>query len=207
MNYKKAKKLLKKINLYLETEEDWQDISSIEKALLKQHLMDLYDGLFYENEQTPRIKVETPTPKKEEKVTTPMEIPEVIEEKKEPEMPVQKVEQPKIPVNENGDQVPDIEDIFKWVEITQVSEKLSFSPVKDISKAIGINERVFTIRELFGGDDDLFKTTLEYLNAEMEYENAKQYMIKELAIPLKWDAPEMKKKATQFARLVQRKFR
>jgi len=134
-------------------------------------------------------------------------IPEEVSAEKEPEAPVQKFEKTIEKAAENGDQVSELEDIFKWVEITQVSDMLSFSPVKDISKAIGINERVFTIRELFGGDNDLFKTTLEYLNSEPEYENAKTYMVRELAIPLKWDTPEMKKKATQFARLVQRKFR
>ena len=207
MNYKKVKKLLKKLNLYLESEEDWQNHSSIEKALVKQHLMDLYDYLFYDGDETTIVKAEPTAPKKEEKVPDSVVIPEEVSAEKEPEAPVQKFEKTIEKAAENGDQVSELEDIFKWVEITQVSDMLSFSPVKDISKAIGINERVFTIRELFGGDNDLFKTTLEYLNSEPEYENAKTYMVRELAIPLKWDTPEMKKKATQFARLVQRKFR
>lgn len=44
------------------------------------------------------------------------------------------------------------------------AETLRGAPVKDLNEAIGINDRYFFLRELFMGEEDKYKTTIDRLN-------------------------------------------
>jgi regulator of replication initiation timing len=50
------------------------------------------------------------------------------------------------------------------------------SPVSDIAKAIGLNDRLMFIRELFNGDDALFAQTVKQLNAIDNLKDATAYI-------------------------------
>ncbi len=133
----------------------------------------------------------------------PVEIPK-IEVKAQPEpsvvTPAEAVVSHKITYSE------ELEAIFKMDEITDLSAKLSMSKIDDISKAIGINERIFTINELFGGNGQLFTTIIDNLNACHSFEQAKALLIKEVAIPQQWEKEDKVRKAQQFVKHVRRKF-
>ena len=45
---------------------------------------------------------------------------------------------------------PDMLAIFEEKPITELSDKLSQTPISDLTKAMGISERIFTVNELFG---------------------------------------------------------
>ena len=49
------------------------------------------------------------------------------------------------------------------------------TPVDDINKAIGINDRFLFMRELFGGDKMAFDAAIETVNAASSYEQAHEY--------------------------------
>ena len=100
----------------------------------------------------------------------------------------------------------DLEAIFIQEEVSDLSEKISMSRIEDISKVIGINERIFTINELFGSDAKLFESTLSKLNKASNFEEAKGIIINEVALPKNWEKDNKLKKAQQFIKHVRRKF-
>ncbi|MDR2928010.1 MAG: hypothetical protein LBV41_07410 [Cytophagaceae bacterium] len=56
-------------------------------------------------------------------------------------------------------------------------------PIKDIKSAIGINDRFYFQRELFGGNADLFNSIIDQLNALKDMDSAEVL----LAANFKWD--------------------
>lgn len=100
----------------------------------------------------------------------------------------------------------ELEAIFVQEEVSDLSEKLSMSKIEDISRVIGINERIFTINELFGSDGKLFESTLNKLNKAPSFDVAKSIIINEVAIPMNWERDNKLKKAQQFIKHVRRKF-
>lgn len=100
----------------------------------------------------------------------------------------------------------ELEAIFVQEEVSDLSEKLSMSKIEDISRVIGINERIFTINELFGSDGKLFESTLNKLNKAPSFDVAKSIIINEVAIPMNWEKDNKLKKAQQFIKHVRRKF-
>lgn len=99
-----------------------------------------------------------------------------------------------------------METIFTQSSGTEISDKLSSLPIKDLTKCMGINERMFTVKELFGGDQNKFNTVLKDLNGLNNFEEAKSYLIDGIATELDWDAPHKYKKAINFVKLVQRRY-
>lgn len=108
--------------------------------------------------------------------------------------------------NKEDEKLDELHEIFIQEEVTDISEKLSRSKIDDITKVIGINERLFTINELFGGDKNLFETIVKKLNNATDFESAKSILINEVAIPLNWEKENKLKQAQQFVKHVRRKF-
>jgi len=96
--------------------------------------------------------------------------------------------------------------IFEKSGGSEISDKLGNLPLKDLTKAMGINERMFTIKELFGGNQERFKTVMSDINKLSGYDEAKEYLISGVATELKWDSEAHYKKADKFVKLVQRRF-
>ncbi len=96
--------------------------------------------------------------------------------------------------------------VFEKVSAVELSDKLSHSKVKDISTAMGINEKIFTITELFGGDQNLFSTVTTKLNACTSYDEAVKYLSSTIARDQNWGQDGKVNKAKVFMKLVQRKF-
>lgn len=97
--------------------------------------------------------------------------------------------------------------LFEELAIVDVSDRLSMTPISDLSKAMGINEKIFTVRELFNKDQDLYNKTIDDLNRCSTFEEAKDYLIQGVASANQWDDPSKSKKASNFIKLVQRRFK
>jgi len=77
-------------------------------------------------------------------------------------------------------------------QISDVSSKLSHKPLDDIMKAIPLNDRFIYIQELFSGNKELFRFTIEQLNSsnseeaamEIYYANCSEKMSHPLALQL-----------------------
>ena len=98
-------------------------------------------------------------------------------------------------------------DIFAETQINEVSDRLSMTPIADLTKAMGINEKIFTVRELFNKDQERFMSTMSHLNTCVNFEEAKQYLLHGVASENSWDEPSKSKKAVNFIKLVQRRYR
>lgn len=101
-------------------------------------------------------------------------------------------------------EAPSLNDMLKQ-ETTEVGHRLSEAGgVKDLKKAIGINDRFVFINELFRGDEAMYERSIKTINNFSIYPEAQYWMERELKIKLGWDD---KRQTTQdFYSLVKRRF-
>lgn len=86
----------------------------------------------------------------------------------------------------------------------ELSERLQETPIKDLKKAIGINDRYLFIQELFKGDEAMFERSLKTINSFSIYPEAEYWIRRELKTKLGWNDQS---EATQtFNHLVKRRF-
>jgi len=87
---------------------------------------------------------------------------------------------------------------------TELAQKLQDVPIRDLRKAIGINDRYLFINELFSGDEAMFERSVKTLNQFSILPEAEFWMQRELKLKLAWndDAPIVQ----QFIQLVRRRF-
>ncbi len=73
-------------------------------------------------------------------------------------------------------------------------------PISDLRQAIGINDKFSMIRDLFGGDSDLFETTIAALNAQPGLDECMIYIAERFA----WNSDS--ESAKLMMELLERKF-
>ena len=96
-----------------------------------------------------------------------------------------------------------INDKLKETKI-EMSEKLTDSPIKDLKKAIGINDRFLFINELFRGDEAMYERSIKTINNFTIMPEAQYWIQRELKVKIGWkDSDEVVK---QFDQLVKRRF-
>lgn len=86
----------------------------------------------------------------------------------------------------------------------EVAQKLGDVPIKDLRKAIGINDRYLYINELFSGDEAMFERSVKTLNQFSILPEAEFWMQRELRIKLGWKEDNVL--VQQFVQLVRRRF-
>jgi len=96
--------------------------------------------------------------------------------------------------------------LFDANKASDLSEKLSQLPISDLSRAFGVNERILIINELFGGDSAKFVDTIRRLNSFTQFNDAKAYLVREVAMPNHWAEEDKSELATSFIRLIRRKY-
>jgi len=100
----------------------------------------------------------------------------------------------------------DLNELFDVKQAKELSEKLGESPISDLTKAMGLNEKIFTINELFGGDTKAFDLMLKTLNTFNSFEQAKAYLSENFAGQYDWTHKEKKKKAINLIKLIRRRY-
>lgn len=228
MNLDKTAKALKKINRLYELISDIGESTETERDLLKAYAMDLYNSLSSDEERIDdeisndmkKLKKEEKKLKKEHKAKKQAakaseEVSEVKTEPKEEKDVPEAVpasaassasDNKKTAAAQSGFSAEMME-IFQVNEVTELSDKLSQSPISDLTKAMGINERIFTVNELFGGNTDEFNNLMKALNGLTNYEEAKAVLMKSVASKYDWDNTARQKKARQLIKLIQRRFK
>lgn len=96
--------------------------------------------------------------------------------------------------------------LFEFKESGELSEKLKLQPVERIEHGMGINERMLAINELFNGDGELFKKTLDHLNALTTFGDAQAFLSEGIASVNDWGSDAKKLKAVNFIQLVRRRY-
>ncbi len=94
-------------------------------------------------------------------------------------------------------------DMHKTTKI-ELADRLQDAPVKDLKKAIGINDRYLYINELFNGNEAMFERTLKTLNSFSILPEAEYWIQRELKVKMGWK--EENPLVQQFIQLVKRRF-
>ena len=87
---------------------------------------------------------------------------------------------------------------------SELSDTLQDTPVKDLRKAIGINDRFKFLNELFRGDDAMYERSIKTINSYAIYPEAEYWIRRELKLKLGWD--DKNETVRQFDQLVRRRF-
>ena len=78
------------------------------------------------------------------------------------------------------------------------------APIKDLKKAIGVNDRYLFINELFRGDEVMYERSIKTINSFSIFPEAEYWIKRELKLKIGWnDKNEVVK---QFDQLVRRRF-
>jgi len=89
-------------------------------------------------------------------------------------------------------------------EKTEVVEVLKHEPIKDLRKAIGINDRFVFINDLFRGDEAMYERSIKTINSFHIFPEAEYWIARELVVKLGWDKDSEIVK--HFIHLVKRRF-
>lgn len=87
---------------------------------------------------------------------------------------------------------------------SEVGSMLQDTPIKDLKRAIGINDRYLFINELFRGDDAMYDRSLKTINSYSSLPEAEFWIQRELKLKLSW--PEDSSTVKLFDQLVKRRF-
>ena len=87
---------------------------------------------------------------------------------------------------------------------TELMEVLKETPVKDLRKAIGINDRFLFINDLFRGDETMYERSIKTINNFSIYPEAEYWITRELKVKLGWPAEHPS--VDHFVQLVKRRF-
>jgi hypothetical protein len=86
----------------------------------------------------------------------------------------------------------------------ELSQSLTSAPIKDLRKAIGVNDRFLFINELFRGDEAMYERSIKTIQNFSIYAEAEFWIRRELKVKIGWlDTDPVVK---QFDQLVKRRF-
>jgi hypothetical protein len=87
---------------------------------------------------------------------------------------------------------------------TELIEVFKETPVKDLRKAVGINDRFLFINELFRGDENMYERSIKTINSFNIYAEAEYWITRELKVKLGWNNEQPS--VQHFDQLVKRRF-
>jgi hypothetical protein len=103
----------------------------------------------------------------------------------------------------SGEQAASLNEKLKQTK-TELGDSLVDTPIKDLKKGIGVNDRFLFINELFRGDEVMYERSIKTINSFSIFPEAEYWMKRELKLKLGWnDKNEIVK---QFDQIVKRRF-
>jgi hypothetical protein len=87
---------------------------------------------------------------------------------------------------------------------TEVAHGFNETPIRDLKKAIGINDRYLFINELFRGDEIMYERSLKTINGFNIFPEAQYWIERELKLKLGWKDSSIA--VEHFDQLVKRRF-
>ncbi|MFT3936686.1 MAG: hypothetical protein QM726_23880 [Chitinophagaceae bacterium] len=89
-------------------------------------------------------------------------------------------------------------------EKAALGETLTETPIRDLKRGIGINDRFVFLNELFRGDEAMYERSIKTINAFRILAEAEYWIERELKVKLGWD--DSKNTTQHFYQLVRRRF-
>ena len=139
-------------------------------------------------------KIETPPP-------PPVYVaPPVVEQPKPQPRPVEVVRTSTAKINAS------ISALFDDNSSKELSDRLSNQPVNDLTRGLGLNDKLLFQNNLFSNNKAAFDEVLKNINAMSSFDSARAF-VSDIADRYSWDASEDKKKiARDFIRYMRRRF-
>ncbi len=106
-------------------------------------------------------------------------------------------------INETSARPESLNDRLKQSKF-ELSDMLTEAPVRDLKKAIGVNDRFLFINELFRGDEAMYERSIKTINNFSIYPEAQYWIERELKVKIGWKESDPIVK--QFDQLVKRRF-
>ncbi len=97
-------------------------------------------------------------------------------------------------------------DLFDTKSSNDLSSRLGLSKIDDLKRAFGLNDKMMYTNELFGGNNNVFKETMDQLNSFVTFNQAKDYLMKNIANKYNWTAKTKSKLAKDFIKTISRKY-
>ncbi len=85
-----------------------------------------------------------------------------------------------------------------------LGDTLTEAPIRDLRKAIGVNDRFLFINELFRGDEVAYERSIKTINSFSIFAEAEYWIQRELKVKNGWDSNN--EMVAQFFQLVKRRF-
>ncbi len=85
-----------------------------------------------------------------------------------------------------------------------LGDALTELPIRDLKKAIGVNDRFLYINELFRGDESMYERSIKTINSFSILPEAEYWIQRELKTKIGWS--ESNETVKQFVQLVKRRF-
>lgn len=101
------------------------------------------------------------------------------------------------------EEAPSIHDQLKQEE-NNIATGFQETPIRDLKKAIGINDRYLFINELFRGDETMYERSLKTINGFAIFPEAQYWIQRELKVKLGWN--DRSETVDHFHQLVKRRF-
>lgn len=122
-----------------------------------------------------------------------------------PTLTHQEQEKPKKEIHEviSGDNKASLNEKLKQANL-ELSDALQEIPVKDLKKAIGVNDRFQFIKDLFRGDEVMYERSIKTINGFSIYPEAEYWIKRELKLKLAWD--DSSDTVKMFDQLIKRRF-
>ena len=89
-------------------------------------------------------------------------------------------------------------------DVVELAHALNGTPVRDLKKAIGVNDRYVFISELFRGDEVMYERSIKTINSFRILPEAEYWIQRELKLKHGWD--ENREVTRHFYQLVKRRF-
>jgi len=86
----------------------------------------------------------------------------------------------------------------------ELSDTLKDTPIRDLRKAVGVNDRFVFISELFRGDEAMYERSIKTINGFNIYAEAEYWINRELKTKIGWD--DSRDIVKHFYKLVKRRF-
>lgn len=132
-------------------------------------------------------------------MNVPVEIPTMVHQSVQSQKEVYELNELLVAQHEQ----PEINERLKEEKV-EVATVLQSAPVRDLKKAVGINDRYLFVNELFRGDENMYERSLKTINGFSIYPEAQYWIERELKVKLGWN--DQCEAARLFDQLVRRRF-